>query len=99
MSSTELNERLDSKLGIVPPTHVQRFAAILILLEKSDKGRDFSDAIWQQVEARSKKEEDWNEILRFTRKMVDKRDYQNFLREVSFSRLAAIPDLRLYQGG
>lgn len=94
-----MSERLDSKLEIVPPSHIQRFGAILVMLEKSDSGKEFSDDVWEQVVAWHRRGEEWNDILRFFRKMVDKRDYQNFLREVSFSRLAAIPDLRLYDGG
>lgn len=99
MSKKHIDERLDSKLSIVPPTHIQRFAAVLIVLEKSDKGREFADYVWENVKAQQERGDDWNDILRFFRKMADKRDYQNFLREVSFSRLAAIPDLRLYEGG
>lgn len=94
-----MTESLEQKLSIVPDVYAQRFGAIIAVLEQTPDGKDFSDRAWEQVLELVQKEEDWTEVLRFFRKMVDRRDYQKFLREVCYTRLASIPDVRLFVGG
>jgi len=83
----------------IPQEYKQRVLSILKVLVKTELGHQFVVSMWvEHVQPMVKQGDDWSDILTFIRKVTDKLDYQNFLREVAYTRIATLPDLRTSGG-